>query len=57
MLSDLKIAQKAKIKPIVEITERAGIDKDFLELYGNYKAKVSLDIMGSKYSVNHVSPI
>jgi len=45
MLSDLEIAQKAKIKPIIEIAEKAGIDKEFLELYGNYKAKVSLDIM------------
>lgn len=45
MLSDLEIAQNAKIKYIEEIAEKAGIDKEFLELYGNYKAKVSLDIL------------
>ena len=45
MLSDLEIAQKAKILPIVEIAEKAGIDSKFLELYGNYKAKVSTSIL------------
>jgi formyltetrahydrofolate synthetase len=45
MLSDLEIAQKAKIKHIKEIAEIAGIDEEYLELYGNYKAKVSLEIL------------
>jgi len=45
MLSDIKIAQKAEIKPIKEIAEKAGIEEKYLELYGNYKAKVSLDIL------------
>jgi formate--tetrahydrofolate ligase len=45
MLSDLKIAQSAKIKPITEIAKKIGIDKKYLELYGDYKAKVSLDIL------------
>ena len=45
MLSDLEIAQKAEIKHIGEIAEKIGIDNKFLELYGNYKAKVSLDIL------------
>lgn len=45
MLSDLEIAQKAKIKHIKEIAEIAGIEEEYLELYGNYKAKVSLDIL------------
>jgi len=44
MLSDLEIAQAAKLKPIQEIAEKAGIGNEFLELYGNHKAKVSLDI-------------
>jgi len=44
MLSDIKIAQKAEIKPIKEIAEKAGIEEKYLELYGNYKAKVSLDL-------------
>ncbi|MCM8804145.1 MAG: formate--tetrahydrofolate ligase [Candidatus Omnitrophica bacterium] len=44
MLNDLEIAQKAKIKHIKEIAEKAGIEEEFIELYGNYKAKVSLEI-------------
>lgn len=43
--SDLEIAQSAKLKPITEIAKAFGIREDFLELYGRYKAKVSLDIM------------
>jgi formate--tetrahydrofolate ligase len=42
MLSDLEIAQKAKIKPINEIAEKLGILDDELELYGKYKAKIDL---------------
>ena len=45
MLSDLEIAQKAKMKPIRDIAKRVGIKENELELYGNYKAKVSLDIL------------
>ncbi|MBL7132046.1 MAG: formate--tetrahydrofolate ligase, partial [Candidatus Omnitrophica bacterium] len=45
MLSDLKIAQAAKIKPITEIAAKLGINRKYLELYGEYKAKVSLDII------------
>ena len=43
MLSDIEIAQSAKIKPITEVAEQAGIDPDKLELYGKYKAKLPLD--------------
>ncbi len=45
MLSDIEIAQAAKIKPIKEIAESIGIKEEYLELYGNYKAKVSLEIL------------
>jgi len=44
MLSDLEIAQKARLKPITEIARKAGILEKELELYGNYKAKVKLEI-------------
>ena len=43
--SDLEIAQKAKLKPIREVAAQLGIREDELELYGNYKAKVTLDIL------------
>jgi formate--tetrahydrofolate ligase len=42
---DLEIAQAARLLPIAEIAARAGIEPDELELYGNYKAKVSLDLL------------
>ncbi|MCR5231972.1 MAG: formate--tetrahydrofolate ligase [Acholeplasmatales bacterium] len=48
MLTDLEIAQKAEIKPITEIAKELGIDEENLELYGKYKAKVSLDSFGNK---------
>ena len=43
-MSDIDISKKAKIKPITEIAEQSGIGKEFLELYGKYKAKVGLNI-------------
>ncbi|HOL67219.1 MAG TPA: formate--tetrahydrofolate ligase [bacterium] len=45
MLSDLEIAQQARMKPIVEVAAAAGIPEKYLELYGNYKAKVRLELM------------
>lgn len=45
MLSDLEIAQRTKMKPIAKIAEEIGIREDELELYGKYKAKVSLKIL------------
>ena len=47
MLSDIEIAQNAKIKPITEIASQAGIDPDKLDLYGKYKAKLPLDYVES----------
>ena len=41
MLTDIEIAQNAKMKPIMEIANGLGIDEDDVELYGKYKAKLS----------------
>lgn len=43
--SDIEIAQEAKILPIDEIAKKAGIPEQYLEHYGKYKAKVSLDAL------------
>ncbi len=43
MKSDVEIAQEAVIRPIREIAEKLNISEDELELYGKYKAKVSLE--------------
>ncbi|NLM40859.1 MAG: formate--tetrahydrofolate ligase [Firmicutes bacterium] len=41
MLSDIEIAQQAKLQPITEIAAKIGLTEDDIELYGKYKAKVS----------------
>jgi len=41
LLTDIEIAQNAKMKPIIEIARKLGIDDDDVELYGKYKAKLS----------------
>ena len=43
MLTDIQIAQSTKLRDIREIAKEYGIDEAFLELYGNYKAKVDLE--------------
>src|SRR6266852_1680835 len=45
MLSDLEIAQRAKLLPITEIARGLGLDEDELELYGKTKAKIALSVM------------
>lgn len=40
MLTDLEIAQQAKILKITEIAKKINVDEDDLELYGKYKAKI-----------------
>jgi formate--tetrahydrofolate ligase len=45
MKTDVQIAQEAKLLPIIEIAKRLGISEDDLELFGKYKAKVSLDVL------------
>jgi formate--tetrahydrofolate ligase len=47
MLSDIQIAQKATMKRITEVASRLGIADDYLEPYGHYKAKISLDYVDS----------
>jgi formyltetrahydrofolate synthetase len=44
--SDLDIAQAAKLKPILEIAGILGLDEDDLDLFGKYKAKIHLDVLG-----------
>ena len=45
MLTDVEIAQSAKMKPIVEIAQKVGLDEDDLELYGKYKAKIDYNLL------------
>lgn len=43
--SDIEIAQAAKLKPIMEMAEILGLKEDEVDLYGKYKAKVSLSAL------------
>ncbi len=45
MMTDIEIAQSIQPKRIDEIAKVAGIDDKYLEQYGKYKAKVSLDLL------------
>ena len=42
MKSSLEIAQEAVLRPIAEIARDAGLEDDEIDLYGRYKAKISL---------------
>jgi formate--tetrahydrofolate ligase len=42
MLTDIEIAQKAKLRPIQEIAKKAGFLASEVELYGKDKAKINL---------------
>ena len=44
-MTDLEIAQNAKMDKITDIAKKVGIEEDDLELYGKYKAKLSLDVL------------
>lgn len=45
MLSDIEIAQQAKMLKITEVASKLGISEDDIELYGKYKAKLSMDLI------------
>ena len=44
-LTDIEIAQRCEMQPITEIAARAGIDDNYVEQYGKYKAKIDLSLM------------
>lgn len=43
--SDIEIAQSVQPKPITQVAEEVGLLPEELELYGNYKAKVRLEVL------------
>ena len=45
MKSDIEIAQSAHMKNILDIAADAGIDRKYVEQYGNYKAKIDLSLI------------
>ena len=45
MLTDIQIAQSCRKEKITAIGEKLGIPEEYLELYGNYKAKVDYRLL------------
>ena len=45
MLSDIEIAQQAKMQKITDVAAKLGISEDDIELYGKYNAKLSYDLI------------
>jgi formate--tetrahydrofolate ligase len=42
MLSDIEVAESAKLVDIREVAKKLHLSEDDIEMYGKYKAKVSL---------------
>jgi formate--tetrahydrofolate ligase len=47
MKPDIEIAQSARLDRIQEVARKLGIDERFVEPYGHYKAKLSLELAAS----------
>ena len=43
--ADIEIAQAAELKPIRQVAEEMGLEECELELYGDYKAKIKLEVL------------
>ena len=48
MKTDIEIAQACEMRPIREIAALAGVDEDYLEYYGKYKAKIDLKLLADR---------
>ena len=46
--SDIEIAQACEMKHIKDIAAVAGVDEDYLEYYGKYKAKIDLKLLSDR---------
>ena len=46
--TDIQIAQETEMRNIQEIAASAGLDSRYIELYGNYKAKVDYNLLNDK---------
>jgi formate--tetrahydrofolate ligase len=42
--SDIEIAQRVKMRPIEDVAAELGLERDELDFYGKYKAKIPLDV-------------
>lgn len=48
MLSDIEIARSSELLPIEEVAAKVGLERDELDFYGKYKAKIPLDVIAKR---------
>ncbi|MCI7474353.1 MAG: formate--tetrahydrofolate ligase [Clostridiales bacterium] len=48
MKTDIEIAQACEMRPIREVAALAGVDEEYLEYYGKYKAKIDLKLLADR---------
>lgn len=53
IISDIEIAQKAKLQHISDIAAKIGISEDDIEYYGKYKAKVNYNLLKDESTNRH----
>jgi len=51
--SDIEIAQEGKMNHISQVAMEAGIDEKYLELYGNYKAKIDYNMLNDRNEIEN----
>ena len=52
-LSDIEIAQAKKLKHVISIAHKIGVDEDDIEMYGKYKAKLPLHLLDEEKAANN----
>ena len=52
-LSDIEIAQAKKLKHVISIAHKIGVDEDDIEMYGKYKAKLPLHLLDEEKVANN----
>ena len=52
-LSDIEIAQAKKLKHVISIAHKIGVDEDDIEMYGKYKAKLPLYLLDEEKVANN----
>ncbi len=56
MSTDIEIARAAKLEPIAEIAQRAGVPAQAIRPYGNYIAKVDANFLAEAHSRGQAKP-
>ena len=49
--TDIEIAQATEMNKIMDVAKAAGIDEKYVELYGNYKAKIDYNLLEERKDV------